>query len=147
MILFLTTQNIHENAKISEGFRGWLVGFYERIGLDSSDAWWNDKLAIRRLGHIIEYGLLGIGSGVAFYDSHNRFLKAVGLCIVISILDQTIKIFVPVRHFDFIDIGFDAIGTLIGIGIVKCTPRQGHLVFDFPFFGQRVFSWLLDFVH
>ncbi len=30
---------------------------------------------------------------------------------------------------------------------LKCTPCQGHLVFDFPFFGQRVFSWLLDFVH
>ena len=31
--------------------------------------------------------------------------------------------------------------------MLKCTPCQGHLVFDFPFFGQRVFFWLLDSVH
>lgn len=117
MILFLTTQNIQDNAKISEYFREWLVEVYEKAGLDSSAAWWNDKLAVRRLGHILEYGLLGLASGVAFCDSHRGVIKAVGLCLIISILDQIIKIFVPVRHFDIVDIGFDLIGAVIGIGI------------------------------
>ena len=116
-ILFLTTQNISDNAKLSEGLRGALVRIYESLGLDSSDAWWNDKLAVRRLGHILEYGVLGIASGIAVLDSHrvSNILKAIGLCLLISVLDQTVKIFVTVRHFDIVDIGFDLIGAVVGI--------------------------------
>ena len=118
MILFLTTQNIQDNAKISEGFREGLIKLCDEIGIDNRGAWWNDKLAVRKLGHILEYGLLGLASGVAFCDSHRlSVVKAVGLCLIISIIDQTIKIFVPVRHFDIVDIGFDLIGAAIGIGI------------------------------
>ena len=118
-ILFLTTQNINDSARISEGFRKLLIDFYERLGLDSSNAWWNDHLSVRRLGHILEYGLLGMASGIAFIDSQKRgVLKAIGLCLVISVLDQVIKIFVPVRHFDIVDIGFDLIGALTGVLVV-----------------------------
>lgn len=118
MILFLTTQNIQDNAKISEGVRGLLVKVYEKIGLESSTTWWNNKLAVRRLGHVIEYGLLGIASTIAFIDSHRSgVFKAIGLCLIISVIDQIVKIFVPVRHFDIVDIGFDLIGAVIGIGI------------------------------
>ena len=114
----MTTQKISDNARISEGFRKLLIDLYERLGLDSSNAWWNGHLSVRRLGHILEYGLLGIASGIAFIDSQKRgVLKAIGLCQVISVLDQVIKIFVPVRHFDIVDIGFDLIGAVIGIGI------------------------------
>lgn len=115
---FLTTQNIQDNAKISEGFREGFIKFYDGFGTDGSGAWWNDKLAVRRLGHILEYGLLGMASAIAFCESHRlSVVKAVGLCLIISILDQIIKILVPVRHFDVIDIGFDLVGAVIGIGI------------------------------
>lgn len=120
-ILFLTTQNINDNARLSEGLRAVLVKVYERLGIDSNGAWWNDKLAVRRLGHILEYGVLGIASGIAMLDSHRSgsgLLKAIGLCMIISVLDQTVKIFVPVRHFDVVDIGFDMAGAVIGIGLV-----------------------------
>ena len=118
-ILYLTTQNISDNARLSEGLRAVLVKVYERLGIDSSKAWWNDKLAVRRLGHVIEYGLLGVASGIAFIDGHRNgvsgVLKAVVLCLVISVLDQCVKIFVPVRHFDVVDIGYDLIGALTGV--------------------------------
>ena len=115
-ILFLTTQNISDNAAISERFRKLLIECYERAGLDSTNAWWNDKLAVRRFGHILEYGVLGIASGIAFVDSHRwGFFKAVVLCLLISVLDQTVKIFVPVRHFDIVDIVYDLIGAVVGI--------------------------------
>ena len=118
-ILYLTTQNISDNARLSEGLRAVLVKVYERLGLDSSKAWWNDKLAVRRLGHVLEYGVLGIASGIAFIDGHRwDFLKVVVLCLLISVLDQCVKIFVPVRHFDVVDIGFDMAGAVIGIGLV-----------------------------
>ena len=105
-ILFLTTQKISDNAAISERFRKLLIECYESAGIDSASAWWNDRLAVRRLGHVIE--------------SHrvNSILKAIGLCLLISVLDQTVKIFVPVRHFDIVDIGFDLIGAVAGVLIV-----------------------------
>ena len=121
VILFLTTQNIQDNAKISEGFRAHLVQFYDALGLESGSAWWNDRLAVRRLCHIIEYGMLGFCSAIAVYDLDRKrksFLSAVGICLGVSIFDQVLKIFVPVRHFDVIDIGFDLIGTLIGAAVV-----------------------------
>ena len=120
-ILFLTTQNISDNAAISERFRKLLIEFYESAGLDSANAWWNDKLAVRRLGHMLEYGVLGIASGIALIDldSHKgSILKAISLCLVVSVLDKTVKIFVPVRHFDIVDIGFDLIGAVAGVLIV-----------------------------
>ena len=43
------------------------------------------------------------------------------------VLDQIIKIFVPIRHFDIVDIGFDAVGAIIGIllttGIINLVKR------------------------
>ena len=126
-ILFLTTQNISDNAKLSEGLRGILIRVYNLLGLDSNNAWWNDKLAVRRLGHILEYGVLGIASGIALIDldSHKgSILKAIGLCLIISVLDQTVKILVPVRHFDIVDIGFDLIGAVAGVLIVTAVKMM-----------------------
>ena len=124
VILFLTTQNIQDNARISEGFREGLIEVYEQLGLDDDSAWWNDKLAVRRLGHVIEYGLLGIASAIAVGDTRSKGVaKVVGLCVGISILDQVLKIFVPIRHFDVVDIGYDAIGALMGILITKAIIR------------------------
>ena len=40
------------------------------------------------------------------------------LCITVSVLDQVIKIFVPIRHFDWADIPFDIVGAVFGIGLV-----------------------------
>ena len=117
-ILFLTTQNISDNAKLSEGLRAALVRVYDMLGLDSTNAWWNDRLAVRRLGHILEYGALGIASSIAFDSRKWSVLTAISLCLVISVLDQTVKIFVPVRHFDIVDIGFDLIGAVAGVLIV-----------------------------
>ena len=114
-------QNINDNAKLSEGVRESLIRVYDWLGLDSSTAWWNDQLSVRRLGHILEYVLLGIASGIAFIEAHRTrgILNAIGLCLFISVVDQVIKIFVPVRHFDVIDIGYDLIGA--GLGIVLVT--------------------------
>lgn len=92
----------------------------EKLGI-ITDTWWNSSSGIRKLGHIIEYGLLGIASGIAFIDSHRRLRGmgiAMGVCIIVSVLDQVVKIFVPIRHFDWTDIPFDVLGSLIGIGIV-----------------------------
>ena len=117
VIISLTLMNTPKNVALSEQFRGWLVKACEKLGI-STDTWWNSSSGIRKLGHIIEYGLLGIASGIAFIDSHRRLRGmgiALGVCIIVSVLDQVVKIFVPIRHFDIVDIGFDLIGAVGGI--------------------------------
>ncbi len=119
-ILALTLMNTPKNVAFSEGFRKLLVRVCEWIGI-RTDAWWNSSSGIRKMGHVIEYGVLGVASGIALIESHRRLrvmFIALGVCIIVSALDQMIKIFVPIRHFDWTDIPFDVLGSLIGIGVV-----------------------------
>ena len=112
--------NTPKNVTMSEEFRKLLVRACERFGIPTA-SWWNSSSGIRKLGHILEYGLLGIASGIAFICSGHRFkgtVIALSLCIAVSVLDQVIKIFVPIRHFDWTDIPFDIVGGIVGIGIV-----------------------------
>ena len=118
IIAALTLQYTPRNVEMSEKFRIALVGFCSRLGLDSSTAWWNSGSGIRKLGHIIEYGILGTASTIAFFDSH-RVIKGVlismAFCVAVSVVDQVVKIFVPIRHFDVMDLPFDAVGSVLGI--------------------------------
>ena len=104
--------------EISEHFRVWLVETLRGIGIETEDFWWNDGSGIRKLGHVMEYGLLGMASAIAFFDGH-RAVKSVvislAFCVAVSVLDQVVKIFVPIRHFDVTDLPFDAIGSVAGI--------------------------------
>lgn len=45
-------------------------------------------------------------------------LMSLGLCVARSLFDQTHKLFVPVRHFDWKDLPFDACGYLAVIVMV-----------------------------
>ena len=116
----MTLMNTPKNVAMSEEFRKLLVRACEQFGIPTA-AWWNSSSGIRKLGHILEYGLLGIASGIAFISS-DRWVKgiviALSLCLAVSVLDQVIKIFVPIRHFDWTDIPFDIVGGVLGIGIV-----------------------------
>ena len=119
-IISLTLMNTPKNVAMSEEFRKLLVKACEKLGI-STDAWWNSGSGIRKLGHILEYGVLGIASGIALIDSGHRLKGAVFaliLCIAVSVIDQSVKILVPIRHFDWTDIPFDIIGAVLGIGVV-----------------------------
>ena len=118
IIASLTLQYTPKNVEMSERFRLALSTLCQKFGLDSSNAWWNTGSGIRKLGHILEYGMLGFASGFAFFDSHRvvrGVLISLAFCIPISVVDQVVKIFVPIRHFDITDIPFDIIGAVGGI--------------------------------
>lgn len=114
LILALTLMNTPKNVEMSEAFRQWLNRVYTRLGMSTENAWWNTSSGIRKLGHIIEYGLLGASSAIAFDHKH----WAIVLCLVVSLIDQSVKILIPIRHFDITDVPFDIAGALMGIGIV-----------------------------
>ena len=99
---------------LSESFRAILLKLYVKTGTDGSDQWWNNSAGIRRVGHVIEYFILGLCAGIAF----EKKWKGLLLCIAVSVFDQIAKIFVPVRHFDIEDLPFDIVGYVSALLIV-----------------------------
>ena len=75
---------------------------------------------MRKLGHIPEYLLLGLSAGFAF----RKWWKAGILCVGVSFLDEIVKGLLSGREFDFVDMRFDFVGDVIGIGILCIVIRK-----------------------
>ena len=105
---------------------GGMQSFVKAIIPNASGRWTMDMHWFRTLLHLPLYFLLGCVAGY----SVRIFWKAVGICGAAALADETLKIFLPTREFQAIDLGFDAIGFLIGIGIVFLLRRlrQSHKV-------------------
>lgn len=63
---------------------------------------------IRKLGHTMEYFLLGFACYCCFG------WKGLIYCAVFSVLDQCFKVLIPVRHFDCTDLPYDLLGYVLG---------------------------------
>lgn len=116
MIVFLTVVN-KGNLWLSETCRQITVNIFEKFGGNPEGQWWNTAAHFRKIGHIIEYCILGI----AAYLLLNKLRYAMMICITLSIVDQVLKIFIPQRHFDYKDLVFDAVGYVTGITVIYLT--------------------------
>ena len=63
---------------------------------------------IRKLGHTMEYFLLGFACYCCFG------WKGLLFCAFFSVLDQCFKELIPVRHFDSTDLPYDMLGYVLG---------------------------------
>ena len=82
---------------------------------DASGRWTVDMHWFRSLLHMPLYFILGTVVGFAVQN----FWAATGICFLASVVDETLKIFLPTREFQAMDIGFDAIGFIVGIGLIS----------------------------
>lgn len=80
---------------------------------------------IRRVAHTVEFFFVGLFSAVTaaclgerILCTRLRCLLMLLFCVVCSVGDQVHKIFVPGRHFDVIDLGFDAAGYIVAMLLV-----------------------------
>lgn len=80
---------------------------------------------IRRVAHTVEFFFVGLfaSSAVVCLDKRMsltrlRCVLVLAFCAVCSVGDQVHKIFVPGRHFDIIDLGFDAAGYVVAMLLV-----------------------------
>ena len=80
---------------------------------------------IRRVAHTVEFFFVGLfaSSAVVCLDkrvspTRLRCVSVLALCAVCSVGDQVHKIFVPGRHFDVVDLGFDAAGYIAAMLLV-----------------------------
>lgn len=80
---------------------------------------------IRRVAHTVEFFFVGLFASAAVAClgerlpcARFRYVFVLLFCIVCSVGDQVHKIFVPGRHFDMIDLGFDAAGYVTAMLLV-----------------------------
>ena len=102
-IFYLTFQSPSETMGLSERFRIWLSG----IGI----VW--DSPTVRSNAHLPEYFALGVTLCL-----WGGWKKALWIGSLVGIIDETIKIILPTRHFDLIDLLKDFIGIALGALLV-----------------------------
>lgn len=90
---------------------------------------------IRRVAHTVEFFFVGLFASLAaaclgecLPCARFRHVLALLFCAVCSVGDQVHKIFVPGRHFDVIDLGFDAAGYVTAMLLVLLVAAWVHHV-------------------
>lgn len=90
---------------------------------------------IRRVAHTVEFFFVGLLAsatvaclGECLPCARFRYVLAALFCAVCSVGDQVHKIFVPGRHFDMIDLGFDAAGYVTAMLLVLLVSAWVHHV-------------------
>lgn len=83
---------------------------------------------IRRVAHTVEFFFVGLFASLAVVCLDKRVsptrlwrVSVLAFCVVCSVGDQVHKIFVPGRHFDVVDLGFDAAGYIAAMLLVLLT--------------------------
>ena len=80
---------------------------------------------IRCVAHTVEFFFVGLFASLAVVCLDKRVsptrlwrVSVLAFCVVCSVGDQVHKIFVPGRHFDVVDLGFDAAGYIAAMLLV-----------------------------
>ena len=97
---------------------------------------------IRRVAHTVEFFFVGLFASLVVVcldkrvsPTRLRCVSVLAFCAVCSVGDQVHKIFVPGRHFDMSDLGFDAAGyvtamllVLLAAALARCAtcPIGAH---------------------
>ena len=88
---------------------------------------------IRRVAHTVEFFFVGLFASLAAVcldkrvsPTRLRCVPLLAFCAVCSVGDQVHKIFVPGRHFDMIDLGFDAAGYVVAMLLVLLVSVWVH---------------------
>lgn len=90
---------------------------------------------IRRVAHTVEFFFVGLFASLAAVcldkrvsPTRLRCVPLLAFCALCSVGDQVHKIFVPGRHFDMIDLGFDAAGYVVAMLLVLLVSAWVHHV-------------------
>lgn len=113
-IFLLTLQDSAGTVKLSEGLRLWL----ERFGLKS------DFHSIRSNAHLLLYFLFGIVLCLYGRECGWRWwvILAAGCCV--GLIDEGMKVQLPTREFDFVDLVKDWVGVAAAMLVIWLTKRR-----------------------
>lgn len=113
-ILFLTFQDSAGTVRLSEGLRLWL----ERFGLKS------DFHSIRSNAHLVLYFLFGIVLCLYGRECGWRWWVIILIGCGIGLIDESIKVLLPTREFDFVDLVKDWVGVVVAVSMIALKNRR-----------------------
>lgn len=110
-ILLLTLQDAAGTVKLSEGLRLWL----ERFGLKS------DFHSVRSNAHLVLYFLFGITLCLYGKECGWSWWVIILIGCGIGLIDESIKVLLPTREFDFVDLFKDwgGVAAMLVIWLIK----------------------------
>ncbi|MCQ2515165.1 MAG: VanZ family protein, partial [Ruminococcus sp.] len=99
--------------KLTFEFKKFLLKFFGLSWCEGKSHWWFEVSHLRKIAHSIEYCVLGIFSACVL-QKRSRLLPIM-VCTIISLSDQFLKLLLPTREFDAVDLVFDCFGYMLGI--------------------------------
>lgn len=87
---------------------------------------------IKKLGHVTEYAVLFALAWWAWRDDHDvaswrAFLLAFGVTALYAISDEAHQYFVPGRNSQPLDVGFDVLGSVLSLFVIRRVLRVGEV--------------------
>ena len=112
-ILYLTFQDGEHTRALSSGVRIWL----REREIKATDK------QLRSDAHYVEYFILGLA--LALFGRAAGLKKRWGVLVgcALSLLDECVKILLPIREFELIDLIKDWIGITVGVTVVTICSR------------------------
>ena len=113
-IILLTVQSPEGTVHFSETLRNW----FGRIGIES------DFHSFRSNAHIVEYFILGFI--LALFGSKMSWKPPMLMLIGsgIGLIDECLKIILPTREFDFVDLVKDCLGIIAAVALVQIIQKS-----------------------
>jgi len=113
-ILLLTLQSPQGTVRLSEGLRLWL----ERFGIHS------DFHSIRSNAHLVVYFIFGLILSLFGRECGWRWWVIFLVGAGVGLIDESIKILLPTREFDVVDLMKDWGGVTVAMLVIKITEKR-----------------------
>ena len=129
IIIGLTLQNIEQTSNLTNSVRQTIIATAESNGLtrkQTIESWWSDPDLLRKGAHVFEFLCLGITTMFGVINSWDRkpIHISIAICFGVSLLDQTVKTFIPGREFDWTDLPLDFFGYTVGSCLILLVYRR-----------------------
>ena len=106
--LFLTLQSSLDTNRLSEGLRQWL----QRFGFHS------DPHTFRSNAHLAAFFIIGVAMALFGRECGWKWMVILVVGFVLGLFDEGIKVLLPTRHFESMDLFKDLIGITAGTASV-----------------------------
>ena len=106
--------------KILEWFAPGVFEQLETMPQEQLEVW---HTVLRKCAHFSEFAVLGVLSSLTVSQTKlsRRGLIALGFCLAVAAMDETLQLFVNGRAGRVVDVMIDGAGALSGIGVVVST--------------------------
>lgn len=119
-ILFLTFQDSAGTVRLSEGLRLWL----ERFGVHS------DFHSFRSNAHLVLYFIFGLILTLFGRKFGWSWWMILAVGVGVGLIDESIKVLLPTREFDVVDLIKDWIGVAVAVGVNLAIGKRKPITFE-----------------